>query len=66
MPRKKKEPIEGFNLFECRLCVDRPLHNISSRSIRKSQERSTQSNWDCILMRPIGTSQDIHGSMAKT
>lgn len=24
MPRNKKAPIEGFNIFECRLCADRP------------------------------------------
>jgi hypothetical protein len=24
MPRTKKEPVQGFNVFECRLCADRP------------------------------------------
>jgi len=24
MPRKKKEPVQGFNVFQCQLCTDHP------------------------------------------
>jgi hypothetical protein len=33
MPRKKKEPAQGFNIFQCQLCADHPQFSAGPESL---------------------------------
>jgi hypothetical protein len=32
MPRKKKAPVEAFNIFQCQLCADHPQFDAGAGS----------------------------------